>query len=488
MSKSAAKPAKPANRAALKWGLSIFGALLFAYVFLRALLISYTPDEATTYYFAIGKFNHLVHSNNHILNTQLMRITHALLGPSEWSLRLPNVLSFVLFLSAVWLIIRRNAHPWFALLGFGLIALNPFMLEFFSLARGYGLSIAFSMMGFALLIEARERPERRFQLHLAIILAAFLAVISNFNAVNFVLILFAWIIIDQIRGSKKWSGRHLGLALAMLITLAVAVGALLVLRSNGDLRFGAPSYYSAYIRTARLMIYVDDQPLWFTEWVGMVLLIAIIAMVAFVLIKRKYFSHFAIALSLLVGIPFGWFIEHEVFGANLPQGRMLLNLLPVFGASLYFFFCELIQWNEFGKRERLIKVFSGIALLAFLINFGLSLNLHTTHKWPDSAKTKEAIIFVGEKVKDWERPATFERFNIYRNSTNYYISTRDLNIELTENKEIFGNADILFVHEWEWERVEPLLGDRYQIIWSEPNYPMRVYQSNSSMEANKTLR
>ncbi|WP_170266358.1 ArnT family glycosyltransferase [Phaeocystidibacter luteus] len=467
----------------LKWTFRFVAFGLFVYVLLRAILISFTPDEATSYYFAIGKYNHALHSNNHILNTQLMRVTHWLFGHSEWSLRLPNGLSFLVYCNGVWLILKRSNHLWVGLAGMAFLLLNPFALEFFSLARGYGLSLAFSMLALGLFIQSRTNAEYAEKSHFLVVIAAFLAVLSNFNAINFILLLFGWLIVDQARSGHGWIRRNLKSILGIGVTLTFAIGSLLILKGNDDLRFGAPSYYASFMRTARMFLYVDDQPIWFTELMGVAVGVLVSGILLWVLLNKRFTSNLAVALTLVIGIPFGWFVEHQFLGANLPEGRMLVNLLPILGLVFFLMLQEIARLDSVANKG--YKAVLSIVALGFVINFGLSINLNTTHKWPDSSKTKEAIYFVGDLVEDWDEPASIERFNIYKNSTNYYISTRKLNIELTDDKDIKGEADILFVHLWEWERVEPLLRNKYELIWSEPNYPMRVYQSKASIEEHR---
>lgn len=413
------------------------------------------------------------------MNTQLMRLTNWLFGPWEWSLRLPNVLAFLVYSYGTWIIVKRANAIWIGLAGIVFILINPFALEFFSLARGYGLSLSFTVLAFALFIQSRESDTRTNRLHLYVGVASFFAVLANLNAINFILMLYGWMIIDQIQTGKGWIKRFGWAIMAMTITLVFAIGSLLILRGNDDLRFGAPSYYASFMRTTRLILYVDEQPIWFTEWMGIIAAVLVSSIVLFVIWKKRYTSNLAVSVSILIGILLGWYIEHEVLGANLPEGRMLVNLLPVLGFVFFFLAGEPIS-NSVLRKLRftiIITLFTG-----YLVNFGLSFNLHTTHRWYDSARTKEAIYFVGDIVSDWEEPASFERFNIYKNSTNYYISTRNLNIELTEKNGIRGKSDFLFTHDWEWDRVEPLMGDRYRKIWSKPNYPMSVYQSVASIE------
>lgn len=163
------------------------------YVIVRAVRVPITIDEAATYLnyvssdiLAIFRFDS---TNNHFLNTLLTKICWALGGPSEFALRLPNLMAYVVFLFFSFRILDRFAKDKIiAISGFFLLNLNPYVLDFFSLSRGYGLSLAFLMAAlfffFSFLdrtIEGRPGQYRQLNLSLA---AASLAVLSNFSLLN----------------------------------------------------------------------------------------------------------------------------------------------------------------------------------------------------------------------------------------------------------------------------------------------------------------
>src|SRR5665213_1523943 len=131
--------------------LWVIGILLFAYTISRAFLLSFTRDESFTYLEYVRKgilvLSHYntTSANNHLLNTWLMELSSKIFGISEFSLRLPNVLAHTLFLIySAKLVAKLNSN--LLIIGsFLILNLNPFLLDFFSLARGYGLSIALMM-------------------------------------------------------------------------------------------------------------------------------------------------------------------------------------------------------------------------------------------------------------------------------------------------------------------------------------------------------
>lgn len=175
--------------------VAIAGISLFFIVFLvdRAIVATFTFDEAATYlnYISAGPtavFN-LNSANNHLVNTLLTKFFSALGGNSEFVLRLPNLLAFVVYLLFSFLILNRFVkNKILIVFGYFLLAANPYVLDFFSLCRGYGLSLAFLMAAlfffFSFLdMEADHQPDRYRRLQFSLI-AGGLAVLSNFNLLN----------------------------------------------------------------------------------------------------------------------------------------------------------------------------------------------------------------------------------------------------------------------------------------------------------------
>jgi hypothetical protein len=126
---------------------SVFGLSVY-----RAANQSITCDEALTYNWFLSESGRLFwfDANNHILHTYLAWLSTSLLGPTEFTLRLPALLGAALYLGAVFYLTRLVVHsPGWALLLVLLLVCNPLVLDFLPAARGYGLALAFLMWGFA---------------------------------------------------------------------------------------------------------------------------------------------------------------------------------------------------------------------------------------------------------------------------------------------------------------------------------------------------
>ena len=121
---------------------------IFSYSVARSFTLSITHDEGLTYlhhvtasYWEIITYGNPWPSNNHLLNSLLAKVGGAVFGLSEASMRWPALLGHGLFLVSTYRICRLFLHGKKRAIGFLFIALNPYVLDFFSCSRGYGLGL-----------------------------------------------------------------------------------------------------------------------------------------------------------------------------------------------------------------------------------------------------------------------------------------------------------------------------------------------------------
>ena len=111
-------------------GPILIALLLLTYVAYRAATLSFTHDEALSYQIIKGDEGLRSTANHHLLNTWLMQL-FALISESEWCLRLPNVIGFVVFAFFA-LKIMQSFSTYLQLLFFvPLLFLNNYFLDFF---------------------------------------------------------------------------------------------------------------------------------------------------------------------------------------------------------------------------------------------------------------------------------------------------------------------------------------------------------------------
>jgi hypothetical protein len=136
-------------------------ALLWAIA--RACVQSITIDEADTYLVWVARHDPShwqAASNNHILNSLLMRLSTSVFGVSHLSVRVPALLGAALYIGAAYMLCRKLAPdlrvqwPVFVCLVY-----NPFIFDHLVAARGYALALGFLMCMFAAAVYMR--PDAR---------------------------------------------------------------------------------------------------------------------------------------------------------------------------------------------------------------------------------------------------------------------------------------------------------------------------------------
>lgn len=225
--------------------VAVFG--LWIYIAVRSVDVAFTTDEAASYGIIHGVPTFVQTANNQWLNTLLMRVSQALFGQTDWVFRLPNVLAFGLYAAASLLLIARLRSTAVRIIAFVLLLTDPFLLEFFGLARGYGLSVAFSagaLAAYFWLGAATPGPSSRWRLACAGAMSS-LAFYANFAALNLTLALLAAAAIEsarQYRSGSQRRGRELIWSAAILIAAAASLIPGIVhvqyLRRSGQLYYG----------------------------------------------------------------------------------------------------------------------------------------------------------------------------------------------------------------------------------------------------------
>src|SRR5215471_6915403 len=139
------------------------GTALFAFLWAlaRACVQSITIDEADTYLAWVARPNPShweAASNNHVLNSLLMRLFTSVFGVSHLTVRAPALLGAALYIASVWMLCvaltpaLRLQWPLFVCLVY-----NPFIFDHLVAARGYALALGF--LTAALAIAAYRKPD-----------------------------------------------------------------------------------------------------------------------------------------------------------------------------------------------------------------------------------------------------------------------------------------------------------------------------------------
>jgi hypothetical protein len=135
--------------------LDLTAVAAFVWVLARAALQSITIDEATTYELHVNPMDPvhwLAASNNHILNSAIVRFFDAVFGLSHLTMRSGALMGALVYILAANVLCRwlseRPALRWSA---FVCLVFNPFIMDYLVVARGYGLAAAFLLCLFAVI-------------------------------------------------------------------------------------------------------------------------------------------------------------------------------------------------------------------------------------------------------------------------------------------------------------------------------------------------
>jgi hypothetical protein len=394
--------------------LILSGSLLFAYTATKAFLLAITWDEAYTYIeFArngkvlLEKFE-LMSANNHILNTWAMMWSVKIFGLHEFVMRLPVLLAHGLFLYYSARLVMNLKSKWLIITSFLILNLNPYMLDFFSVARGYGLSFGFMMGSVYFFYRFHQYKGTVGSALLSLLLASF-GVLSSFVLLNYFVVLYgAMFILNFYFERKKAGSRAISGAVKKMIlpTLLVALVIWFVLpiatnlKEAGALFFGGErTFWSDTISTIiDRCFYEIGYNYWFQRLVkGFIFLILLLSAGLIIRsVKRKQVETGILflfsLLFLLVFCCLSTVVQHHLMQTPYLLDRTALFLVILFSLILVFFISEMQKHLPFAVPFS--AAISGILSLHFILCFNLSYVL----EWKNDCNTKEMLTDL-EKIK-----------------------------------------------------------------------------------------
>jgi len=178
---------KTSNKERLfKYLIYAIGIITFGYSTFRSVVMGITHDESFTYVMCVPltvweviSYQEIQSANNHIFNTLLMKLSIGMFGNAEWALRLPNIFGHFLYIFFSVRIIKSTfSWTFLGLLAIILLNFNPYLTDFFSVARGYGLAIGLMMTSVYFFL--RHLSSKDLKYWVLSLFFAFLSVWANF--------------------------------------------------------------------------------------------------------------------------------------------------------------------------------------------------------------------------------------------------------------------------------------------------------------------
>ncbi len=457
----------------------VFG-FLFSYVLLRSIHLSFTYDECLSLGIVSGDKALEATANNHLLNTFLMGLCSKVFGDHEISLRLPNVMAFVIYCLSAICILKEQKNNLFYLLGISLLFFNLYLLDFFSLARGYGLSMGWMMAAVYFLLQPGTGANLgNFS---KAMLCSSLALFSNLALINFHLALFGLFVAGYILilyRQKNYNLKGLLLfvlfSLIALLPLVLAMQRLLFLKTGGQLYFGEDSFESTVSLLLTKSLFLAPYPEWYIMVIDKFIRYVFPAGLLITILTRNFSGSFAKISIVLALIMLLLFAENTFFSATYPPSRTNVYFIPLFGLYLYYFFWQMLQ-NR-GLRVQRVMAIVLVLLIALppALPFFLTMNITNTVEWRYDSHTKDAVMAVKHEMQ--RLPATSEKRVLETNwvfapSAKYYVTLNQLNVAMLIRDTIPLNSDFLYEYETSFKE------SGYHELARYPEFDSRIYEKD----------
>ncbi|HNG88793.1 MAG TPA: hypothetical protein PK858_01265 [Saprospiraceae bacterium] len=399
------------------WAL---GAVYLAYVTARAWLLPMTHDEVSTCLNHVPRLAYdIVHyqreavPNNHVLNTLAVKIMAGIFGMGHFVARLPALIGAVLYVLASVRIAHRislsAAVRWFTLL---LLLGNPYVTEFMSLCRGYGMAAGLMLLaierGWTYLANG-HKPTLTWAMVLGL-----LAVEANFTLLNFYLpfaLLLAWAVAQRSEGMRDFWQRARPVWKVSLILALLCLPPMFKMRADGELKFWGDSGFFKETAVELMRSSTHGLPLLGeqTKFIlaGMAAAFSVGAWaVAMARLRRGRWQ--------LAQHPREWaaLVFFGAFAVNMLQ--FLLLHIPFLNARTAVFFYPLFAlllgsagawlWANYGQRA---WAYLAPVLLFALINNVRCLNLRESFEWWYDAYTFRVIEYLRDLQAKENHPVAF---------------------------------------------------------------------------------
>ncbi len=453
----------------------LIGLFLLFFVAYKASITSFTHDESYTYLNYVHlRFMDILsfkdnYTNNHILNTIFIKYSELIFGTSEFTLRLPNIIAFFVYLLFTFFILKTQ-KPILMLPLFILMALNPYLLDFFGLARGYGLSIALLIASLYYLLKSLENNGRSRDLWFFNIMAL-LAVLANFTLLNYyvaILVTFNIILLINSQLRINQSGEKLNLLkrnkvniISIFISTLVLFIPIKRLVKANELNYGGYSLFKTFssqvykmcYNTGTSGIYVDA----ITYFIISVIVISFLIVLINYLIKNKQFftqNKGLIAVNfILIIILLETVVQHYLLHNDYFKGRFATFLYPLiilnFGFLMYYLLSCRFKYPPI--------IFCFILVIPTIMNFYSNANISSYKDWRYDQSTKQMLTELEKHIISNNGKKENIQLGInwlFEPTINFYRTTLDLKwLEPTTREGLKGDDDYIYVFDKDFEIV-----------------------------------
>lgn len=462
-------------------------AITFTIVLIRSYAVPFAHDEVATFYYYIQSesflpFSSHIDANGHFLNSLVSWISYKCFGTSEFALRLPGLFAFLVLCFGVHKFNRSFQSVYSKLILTSAFILSFNILNFYSLCRGYGLSISFLLTGLYYFFAFLKSD--KFTSLVKAFIALQLALSANLTLVFLLLLVGGIAILFQLKNKQLFQLKNVLLYIPYFILIGFWVKYAFYLQENGALYYGGGNagYFTVTFKSLMDTVFIKSGAIYLSVLLIFTAL-AIFWLIQFAKNKLVFLieSRFGISFFMLFALVIAFYLLKLLFHVNYPEDRTGLFFYVLFILSLSFLF------NEYESKTQLSAT---IIPLFFVGHFVLNVNF-SKHGWGfyetmpkrffetllnEQAKSKELITVGGHRV--------LELFYAFNN----YNSSKKLNHMLPpELMEM--NCDYYVT----WKKDKPYYDPYYDEMDTDPHWNMVLLKRKEPIERklvyeNNTLK
>lgn len=378
-------------------------ALVWSYIIYRAFSFPIEHDEAYSY--LLVKTNNLRQmpgtANTHWLNSLFIKLFLWLPGSDlPWKLRMLSVLSWPLYGHSTVRLSRCFESKWLGFVFFAIALLNPYLIFYFSMSRGYAAACTFIMLALWQAASVLQSKETRPDKWLLVFIYAAVAVMANLTSFYvFIALGFAYVsqlaLFEKIKllfrpSAVRWH-------ILMIAVSVFAVTALFIIKYYGrDLTFGGRSNIigsmigslmtqSLYVALPTA-VYQGAAAFVFVL-LGVSCLYAVYVNVRLRKITITVFSLYLFATIVLLNIIF-----HVLFDNPYLSDRTALIIYPLL--VLCFFKTSDAALLRLKRIAAPVKITAGLLLAFCCYNFYKSYNTRYFYETTVQADTKKCLEYL----------------------------------------------------------------------------------------------
>ncbi len=394
-------------------------AALFIYLLLRSIFVPFLYDESATFFHYIHKGSFIppyAHwdANNHILNSALGYFSYLSFGSSTFALRLPNLLTAILFFYYTYKIAKEISNKTIRWTFIITLFFAHNFIEFFALSRGYGMSMAFLFGAIYSVIQVVKN--NRLSDYLSSVIFISLAILANLTLINTAIMLAIILSINVFISRPKTkqleheASNFFTLKAATIITLGVLlpiaalIRLLLEFKMKGLLYYGSLEGFWELSVNSFIKLLTQSENILIPTFI-LIYFISIIAILVYQLINAKQISSFWKAQYLFVALFLGNLVAILIMAyflnINYPEDRTGIYFFPLFIGAILF---SIDQISDKIKPKLLFAIL--LPFLFFPVHFIYSLNLDHSTLWAEESLPTRFIQRIADDSKEKDEPLT----------------------------------------------------------------------------------